>query len=55
MSSFPPCVRDTRQDGVPSTVAVKMRATKAAVQWVSASTMPGIEARAVALVHLRKG
>jgi hypothetical protein len=54
MSSFPPCVRDTRQDGTPSTVVVKMRTTKAAVQWVSVSTMPGLEARAVALVHLQK-
>jgi hypothetical protein len=54
MSSFPPCVRDTRQDGVPSTVVVKLRATRAAVEWASVSTMPGLEARAVALVHLQR-
>lgn len=51
---IPPCVKDVRGDGVPSTVVVKMSATSTVIQWASGSTLPGIEARATALVYLKE-
>jgi hypothetical protein len=50
----PPCVKDSSRDGVPSTVVVKMQANRSAIQWASIATMPGLDARAVALVYLRR-
>lgn len=51
---IPPCVKDTRTDSAPSTVAVKFSApNSAAVQWAAASTIPGVEARITALVQLQ--
>ncbi len=51
---LPPCVKDLRDDGAPSTVVVKMKADANVIQWASVCTAPGFDGRAVAIVHLRR-
>ncbi len=49
---IPPCAKDVRKDGVPSTVVVKMKADNNVIQWASVCTAPGLDGRAVGIVHL---